>query len=310
MKFAENVKRAFHMAGFKLRVHSPEILVVGGVVGTVVGAVMACKATMKLDNILSEAGETVERINKAAEDESLKEKYTPDDRKRDLAICYAKTGVEIAKLYAPAAVVGGLSVASVLTGHSILRKRNLALAAAYATVDKSFKAYRKAAVDKFGEAVDRELSHNIKAVEVAETVTDEKTGEPKEAKRTVEAATEWVNNAYARLFMEGNPNWERDMSYNLQFLKTQEQYANDLLRARGYLFLNEVYEMCGFKPTKAGQVVGWAYDPKNPVGDNYVDFGMREIYKLNETGDYIEDWERLVLLDFNADGNILDSAKW
>ena len=311
MKFAENIKRALHMAGFKLRAASPEILIATGVIGGLVGTVMACKATMKLDDILAETANSVERLNKAVENKTINE-YTENDRKHDLAVCYAKTGVKIAKLYAPAAIVIGASVASVLTGHSVLRKRHIALAAAYATVDKSFKEYRERVVDKFGDAIDAGLKHNINAVELDETVTDEKTGEPKEAKKLVDAADKFEPNEYARYFLEGNPNWDKggNMEYNLSFLRSQQQYANDLLQAQGYLFLNEVYELLGFKPTKAGQVVGWVYNPKNPVGDNFVDFGMREVYRPSETSDFIEDWDRAVLLDFNVDGNIFDRVNW
>ena len=311
MKFAENIKRALHMAGFKLRAASPEILIATGVIGGLVGTVMACKATMKLDDILAETANSVERLNKAVENKTINE-YTENDRKHDLAVCYAKTGVKIAKLYAPAAIVIGASVASVLTGHSVLRKRHIALAAAYATVDKSFKEYRERVVDKFGDAIDAGLKHDINAVELDETVTDEKTGEPKETKKLVDAADKFEPNEYARYFLEGNPNWDKggNMEYNLSFLRSQQQYANDLLQAQGYLFLNEVYELLGFKPTKAGQVVGWVYNPKNPVGDNFVDFGMREVYRPSETSDFIEDWDRAVLLDFNVDGNIFDRVNW
>ena len=312
MKFAENIKRAFSMTGFKLRVHSPEILVVTGVVGTVVGTVMACKATMKLDEILAEANDNIDRVKKAAEDEALKEKYTEDDRKKDLAIVYVKTGVKVAKLHAPAALVMTASIVSVLTGHSVLRKRNLALAAAYATVDKGYKEYRKGVIDKFGEELDRELKHGVKAVELADTVTDEKTGEPKEVSKTVEAIDpNRLPNEYSRIFDERNRNWDNaGPKYSKWFLQAQQQYANDLLRAQGYLTLNEVYEMLGFEKTRAGQVVGWVYDKKNPVGDNFVDFGIHEVRTPVETSDYIEDWGNAYILDFNVDGNILDRANW
>ena len=264
MKIAENIKRALHMTGFKLRAASPEILIAAGVIGGVVATVMACKATMKLDEILAETANSVERLDKAVEDKTLNE-YTDADRKHDLTICYAKAGVKIAKLYAPAAVVIGASVASVLTGHSVLRKRHIALAAAYATVDKSFKEYRKGVKENFGEAADRQIRHGINAVEMLETITDEKTGEPKEVPKSVEAFDPGKSpkSEYAMIFAEGNPNWDKggNMEYNLSFLRSQQQYANDLLQSNGYLFLNEVYEMLGFKPTKAGQVVGWVYNP-------------------------------------------------
>lgn len=318
MKISKNITRAFHMAALRLRVHSPEILVVTGVVGTVVGTVMACKATMKLDDILSEAAENVECVKTAetgtfpkASEPSETVDYTEDDRKKDLAVCYVQTGVKVAKLYAPAAIVMTASVVSILTGHNLLRKRNLALAAAYATVDKSYRLYRKGVIDKFGDAVDREIC-GVKPVEVTDTVTDEKTGEPKEVKRTVDAVeSDILPNAYARLFTEGCKGWKKDLDYNELFLNAQQRYANDLLVSRGHLFLNEVYDMLGFEATKAGQIVGWIYDPKKSSGDNFVDFGIREVSYLDNAKTEAIDYRDKVydvgyILDFNVDGNILD----
>ena len=162
-------------------------------------------------------------------------------------------------------------------------------------------------IDKFGEAVDRDIRHGVKPVEVTDTVTDEKTGEPKEVKRAVDAVeTDILPNGYARLFTEGCKGWKKDMDYNELFLEAQQRYANDLLISRGHLFLNEVYEMLGFDATKAGQIVGWTYDPKKPSGDNFVDFGIREVCLPCETSDFVEDWGPGYILDFNVDGNILD----
>lgn len=307
MKIAENIKRAVSMAGFKLGIHSPEILVVTGIVGAVAGTVMACKATLKLDAILSETNTDIERINEAAKDETLTEQYGEEDRKKDLFIVYAKTGVKVAKLYAPAATVMCISAIAILTGHNLLRKRHIALAAAYATVDNSFKAYRKGVVAKLGEASDREFAHGVKATEITDTVTDEKTGEPKEVSKTVDAVEPHATaSAYARIFDERNPNWEKNPAYSEQFLRCQQQYANDLLRSRGYLFLNDVYESLGFERTKAGQIVGWVYNKKNTVGDNFVDFGIHEAHTVDDADDYENGL--VYILDFNVDGNILDRA--
>ena len=314
MKIKENITRAFHMAGLKLVKRSPEIMVVTGVIGAVVGTVMACKTTLKLDDILSEAGENIERVKNAktgtfpkASNPDVSVTYTEKDRKRDLAIAYIQTGVKVAKLYAPAALVMGASVGAIFTGHGILRKRNVALAAAYATVDKSFKEYRKGVIDKFGSACDDEMKRGIKAVEITETVTNEKTGEPMEVKKTVEGVdSDYIQSEYARQFDKNSRFYNKNPEYNRMFHDSQQRYANDRLRARGYLFLSEVYDMLGFKPTKASQCVGWIYDKKNPTGDNFVDFGIREVYDVYDTTDYVEDWGRAFLLDFNVDGSILD----
>ena len=89
------------------------------------------------------------------------------------------------------------------------------------------------------------------------------------------------------------------------FLKDQQRYANDILKSKGHLFLNEVYDMLSIPRTKAGQVVGWIYDEKHPVGDNFVDFGIYDIYN-ERARDFVNGYERTILLDFNVDGNILD----
>ena len=291
----------------KLQKHSPEILVVAGVVGTVASAVMACKATTKAGDILDEAQEKIDQVHQVMNDESISdEDYTPEDSKKDLAIIYAQTGLKFVKLYGPSIALGALSIASILGGHNILRKRNVALAAAYTALDGSFKDYRKRVIDRFGETVDRELKYNLKAKKITESITDED-GKTKKEKFDAEILDDDAHeySDYARFYDDGCTGWSKDPEYNLMFLKAQQQYANDLLRSRGHLFLNEVYDMLGIPRTKAGQVVGWVYNENNPVGDNYVDFGLYDI-RRRPVRDFVNGYERVILLDFNVDGVIYD----
>ena len=300
--------RKIHKVGFELKKHSPEILVTAGVVGTVATTVMACKATTKAGDILDEFNSNMDDINKVVE--MGKEEYTEDVMKKDIAIVYVQTGVKFAKLYAPSVVLGALSITSILAGHNILRKRNVALAAAYATIDKSFKEYRGRVVERFGKELDHELRYNIKAKEFEEVQTDDK-GKEKVVKNTVQVSELNEISDYAKFFDEGCNGWTKDPEANLLFLKKQQTYANNRLKANGYLFLNEVYEMLGIPRTKAGQVVGWIYDEKNPVGDNYVDFGIYDTNKntnwANANKDFVNGYERSILLDFNVDGDILNN---
>ena len=97
---------------------------------------------------------------------------------------------------------------------------------------------------------------------------------------------------YARIFDESNVNWSKDQKANLIFLKYQQTYATDLLKKKGTVFLNEVYEMLGIPRSKEGCVVGWHYDEKNPIGNNYIDFGINDIVTSN------------IILDFNVDGRV------
>ena len=262
-----NITRTLNKAAFKFKKHSPEILVVAGVVGVVGSAVMACKATTKVNDILDDTKDQLDKIHEAGErlenGETLMlkdgEEYTIEQNKKDLTIVYAQTALKFAKLYGPAVIIGGLSITAILAGHNITRKRNIALAAAYTAVDKSFKEYRGRVVERFGEALDKELKYGIKSKEVDEVVTNED-GTESVVKKTVDVvdATNPMNvSEYARFFDDGCAGWTKDPEYNLMFLRDQQRYANDLLKAKGHLFLNEVYDLLGIPRTKAGQIVGW-----------------------------------------------------
>ena len=308
LNIPSNVTRSLHKVGFTLKKYSPEILAAVGVVGTVTSTVMACKATTKVSDILDSHKDLVDAIHIVSENPDMAEEvgktYSEEDSKKDLTIAYVQTGLKLVKLYAPSVILGTLSISAMLTSNNILRKRNAALVAAYTTVDRAFKAYRGRVVERFGEELDRELRYNIKAKEVEKIVTDDK-GKEKVEKETVDVIDSNLHSDYARFYDDGCLGWEKDPELNLMTLNQRQHYANDILKSRGHLFLNEVYDMLGIPRTKAGNVVGWIYDEKNPIGDNYVDFG---IFEGNSTKcrDFVNGYERVILLDFNVDGPILD----
>lgn len=290
---------AFSKASFKFRKHSPEILVVAGVIGTVVSAVMACKATTKATEVLAESKEELEKIRTVAESDEYAEVYSEEDHKKDLAITYVNTGVKIAKLYAPSVIIGGLSIASILCGHNILRGRNMALAAAYATIDKSFKEYRGRVVDRFGKEVDYQIKHNLKAEEITEKVTDPETGKTKKVKKNVLVKnSDAREDGYARMFDAACDNWNNDATLNRSFLTGAQCHFNDVLQTRGYLFLSEVYKYFHFRETPESRVVGWVL---NGDGDGYVDFGF------DKDDMFMSGYNKDTWLDFNVDGPILDT---
>lgn len=293
------VSGSVHKIGFELKKHSPEIFIAVGVVGTVASAVMACKATTKLNDILEESKEQIDAIHEAPQKEELKDKYDEDMMRKDLALVYFQTGVKVAKLYAPAVILGTLSITGIVASNNILRKRNVALAAAYATVDKGFKEYRERVVERYGEQVDYELTHNIKTKEITETVVDEK-GKEKQVKKTVEVADPNVTNDYIKYFTRSNPYWDDTPDYVELFLRSQQNYANDRLKVDKVLTLNDVYDSLGFQKTKAGMVVGWVFDENNEDGDNFIEFDVHKVYIPNEYGEE----ELAYAIDFNVDGNI------
>lgn len=284
----------------KIKKHSPEILIVVGVVGTVASAVIACKATTKVNRIIDDAKDDIDKVHAATENcvTEAGETYSTEESKKDLAIIYAQTGVKLAKLYAPAVILGTLSITSILASNNILRKRNVALGAAYAAIDKSFKDYRGRVIERFGEQVDTELKYGIKAKKFEEVEVDPETGKEKKVKKTVMVADPNLQSDYAVYFDNKSRNYETNQDYNYMFLKAQQQFANDKLQTRGHLFLNEVLDDLDLPRTSAGQIVGWTKDGP----DGYVNFRIVEVDRETEDGRH----EPSLLLDFNVEGNIWD----
>ena len=302
----EKLMKTYKKVELKAIKHSPEILAGVGVVGVVGSLVMACKATTKLSDILEDSKEQLDKIKEVAADPAYEEKYSQDDAKKDTTITYVQTAMKVTKLYAPSVILCASSLGCLLASNNILKKRNAALSAAYMTVDKSFKEYRKRVADRFGEEVEKEIRYNIKAEEI--TKVDENGNEVTETVKVMNGTDDPNSYSdYARFFDESCAAWQNDAEYNLTFLKAQQQYANDLLKARGRLFLNEVYRMLGIDETKAGQVVGWVYNPDNPTGDNFVDFGIYNMQRERVRA-FVNGYEPNILLDFNVDGVIWNLA--
>ena len=281
----------------KLKKHSPEILVVAGIAGTVVSAVLACKATTKVAEILDETKGTLDTIHEGMETGAINgQEYTTEDGKKDTVVVYAQTGMKLAKLYAPAIILGTLSITSILASNNTLRKRNVALGAAYSAIDKSFKEYRGRVIERFGEQVDTELKYGIKAKKFEEIEVDPETGKEKKVKKTVMVADPNLQSDYAVYFDSKSRNYETNPDYNRMFLKAQQAFANDKLQTRGHLFLNEVLDDLDLPRTPAGQIVGWTKDGP----DGYVNFRIVEVERETEDGRH----EPALLLDFNVEGNI------
>lgn len=307
-EIVNKMTRAFHKVGFKLKKHSPEILVVAGVIGTVTSAVMACKATLKVNEIMDETKENVEIIHNCV-GKGLKtsdgEEYTQEVANKDIAIVYVQTGWKLVKLYGPSVALGVASIGCMVGSNQILRKRNIALGAAFTAMDKSFKEYRGRVIEKFGKDLDRELRFNTKAKQIEETVVDEN-GNESTVTKTVEIVDPNVaHSIYSVVFCEGNTGWTKNAELNKVFLLQQQNYANDKLRLNGVLTLNEVYDMIGAPRTAYGQIAGWVYTEDSSIGDNFVDFGIFDINSEKKC-DFINGIERSIILDFNCIGNVLD----
>jgi hypothetical protein len=317
MNKLENIKKTLTFAvgrgGLFVKKYSPEILMTVGVVGIVTSTVLACKATLKADEVLNETKSKLDRIHQAKEI-GTDDKYPEEMYNKDLSNTYIQTGWEFVKLYGPSITLGAASIGCILGAHGIMRKRNLAVIAAYKTLEEGFTKYRKRVVDELGEEKDREFKYGIKKDSVVDVILDENGNEVDRVRKDVEVIDPNGISQYARIFDDTSVNWSETPEYNLMFLKCQQNYANDLLHSRGHLFLNEVYDMLGLKRSTEGAVVGWVVGQ----GDDFVDFGMYDTTvsgyvddHANETigeqrRDFVNGSRNAVLLDFNVAGVIYD----
>lgn len=275
----------------QLQKHSPTILFGAGVVGVVATAVMASRATLKLDDVLEQHAKTLVNINITNHED-----YSDDDRQQDKIKLYVRTAMNITKLYGPAVIIGGATIACLTGSHHVLSQRNAGLMAAYAALEKGFDQYRARVLADVGEDKDREYRYGV-----TEHTVVEKT--EKGEKKTVVRKAEGSPSIYAKFFDEYSTSWSREPMYNLMFLKAQQNYANDRLRAKGHLLLNDVYDSLGIDRTKEGCVVGWTLDDQ---GDDYVDFGIFDRKMEPRHLDFFTGREEAILLDFNVDGVVYD----
>lgn len=289
--FKQVATRSIGRSGLILKKYSPEILTGVGVVTGISAGVLAVRATLKAEPVLDRIRSDIQGVKELRDAGKLD---NPQEYGRTLGIVYGLGAIELGRLYGPSITLGLASVSCVIGAHGIMRKRNAALVVAYNAIEKSFSEYRSRVVDAIGEEKELVIRRGI----LQEEVTDEETGK----KKIVSTFDPNGVSAYAKFFDEYNAQWSKTPEYNLMFLKNQQNWANDQLHARGHLFLNEVYEALSIPHTKAGAVCGWVVSGD---GDNFVDFGMYDV-ESDAAREFINGYERSILLDFNVDGVIYD----
>lgn len=287
MKF----KQIINTAKLKLDKNSPEILVVTGVVGMIGATVLACRATIKAMDIKKDKENKLSIVDACEESGMVDEnqEYTAEDAAKDRKAIKVQATVNYIRAYAPAVLLGGVSIFSILYGHNILRKRYLSLGAAYTALDKAYAEYRKRVEEKYGEDAEKEIRYGI------EKQKDEEGNE-----------TQVINgNLYgpwAKFFDSSCRPWTKNADTNLYFLKTQQAQFNNRLKEVGHVYLNEIYRALDLPETAEGQQFGWIFDKDHQ--DAFIDFGM---YKLGDPSSrrFVNGYEAVILLDFNVMGNIL-----
>lgn len=293
-KYFEDASDIFHKIGFELRKHSPEILVGLGISGSILSTVLACKSTLKLQNVIDSHN------NDRHEIELKSEECSEEDKNKLVAKLYFNTAWKLIKLYGPSAVIGAAAIACTLGSHKILTDRNIATAAAYSILSEAVAKYRDRVKGSIGEEEEKKLWDNKQLMVLSEDAPEVKKDLEKYSKNKAKERS-----PYARIFDAAQEGWDDNPELTLYFLRCIETQANNLLQKRGHLFLNEVYDMLGFDRTTIGQYVGWLDRPSDPNRACHVDFGL---YDINDEMKrrFINGYEQNVILDFNVDGVIVN----
>ena len=300
----KTLRKSFKKAQLTVRKHSPEILMVAGVIGTVAGAVMACKETLELEDVLDECKQEKMELE---EQYAMCEEYSEDALKKDQVKLTIKQAAKIVKLYAPSVIMEVTSIGVIFASNDIMRKRNASMAAAYATLNSMYKRYRQNVIESYGEEVDKDMRFGVKHEKVTEI--DEDGNKVKIDARIVDLDnTALAISDYSRFFQSGCKGFDASSGrYNLLYLKGIQAMFNNKLIADGYVMLNDVYRELGFDTIPEGWSIGWVYDEENPIGDNYIDFGLYEARNKNQRA--VNGWEPVILMDFNVDGNLYEDPK-
>jgi hypothetical protein len=296
MNFQDIAVRATRSVTGYARQNAPMLLTGAGIAGFVGTAVLVGRASIKAKPVVDDA-----KANQYTVDHrEIGDFYSQRDKAVDTGKIWMETTRDLTKIFAPAIGLGAASIFCIVAAHGISQRRQAAMIAAYTALDSGFRAYRKRVAEELGPDRERQIYHGVKSTRTVET----EDGKPCVINEYYDeriADDPRRPSPYARFFDELSPNWRKTPEYNLMFLTAQEQMANDRLKARGILFLNEVYEALGLPWTQGGQVVGWKYDPNDPNKDNYVSFGIHDIFdECNRA--FVNGYEHTILLDFNVDG--------
>lgn len=294
-----------------VRANSPKLFLIAGIVTTVSAVVMAVKATPKAEAAIEECRNRIANVEKAAANgvNDAGEKYTEEDKQKDVRTIKIQTGIKVIRVFTPTALLLGGSIASQICGYREMSARFAAAGAAYAALSDRYNRALKRTEDKYGKEEAAALFTGKSTTEVLD-VTDEvdENGQPILKKRTITVADDDdYTIIFGPFFPDGtpNPDWSDSMEINIQHLQMEQSYLTKMLQGGCDVTLNFVRSRFNYPRTEAGQIVGWHHstDP-NYKGDGYVSFGLEDLYTRYRHGEEIPN-EGCIVLNFNVDGNIL-----
>lgn len=238
-----------------LRKHGGTILAVAASVGVVATAIEAGRATTKAQHLL----EVDEALRKYNEDEQgiVEEPLT---KMGIVKTCW--------KAYVPAVILGGGTIACILSSNALNKKQITSLTAAYMALGKSYQQYRRQVAERIGAEEEEKLRMEAAKETKAEDVQRDKDGD------------------VIRLFYE--PASKRYFHATMPRVIEASYYFNRELATNGCISVNEWCNyLCAdeLTITPEGDQMGWCIDQLIYDWDAY---GMDFEYDKQMTDDGLE----------------------
>lgn len=284
MKYVpKSLSRAVGKTVLKAQKNSPTILFVAGVGGAITATVLACRATLRVNDVLDDHEKDLADLGRVYQRDNA---MVLKEHDREQAYIYMRTIARIAKLYGPAVGVGACSVVCLTKSHNILMQRNAALTSAYVSLQTFLDGYRGRVREEVGESREKDLYYASTPVELVE--------DTKDGPKKIYGSTPGIGSPYAVIWGPGNWAFQDSPEHNVSFIRIQEQLMTDMLRSKGYLFLNDIYDRFDLPNTAAGQICGWMID--HDKSDDFVE--------ILETP--MHDGSGAFMLDFNIAGPVFE----
>ena len=315
-KLISKAKVLSKAASLKLEKHAPEFLVGTALIAGACAIYSACKATHDdLDDILTQAEKELQVIVTQENDGIL----PPKEAFKQRAEVKLETAGKLARAYAPAAILAAISAGSTIGANRILSKRNVALLASYAALDKYTRDYQKRVMNTVGEEVERKIRYDIRDDMREVEMVDPDTGNTETVREKTGVEKAHVYDRFDFMFDERSPRYQNNPDYDETFVYLVQEQANKILECRrsdtkaGYYFLDELLDDFGLDPDDVGisfeeaHIVGWYLPPKNELGVapgdiHHIDLGIGKYVDLTKKNMTEEEDIDGILIIPNVDG--------
>lgn len=294
--------------------HSPEILMIAGGVLFVTTVVLACKETIDEQEILDVHESALDYVDMVHENEEIDDKAYKKSRFN----VYKNTSIETVKNYAPAVIIGSVSLACFFGAFGIMRKRYTTLVLAYGALEESFRKYRERVIAARGVDEDIYYLTGVKPKEI--TIKNDDGSKEKSKQLTLPDGK--ITSPYAFKFAKYNEDgsrnlqWSEDRQLNLSYALGQQDWLNHQLysrcvfddkhrvKIRGSVMLNEIRELLGEVSTPTGSIAGNRFSNGEPGCNGFIDFRITE--GMEPDPDDPDKMIPFLLINPNCDGMIYD----